>query len=128
MKRLLFIMGIALLSWACAPGKESSRKVVVAKDADDTTEYRIRIDDLQFNQWYLVNYSPAKDRTNEYYRTRNDIAVSNWNEYYRVNKFGRVIWFRIDYWPNIDYGINVNRMLYWYFRYIEENYRISLFT
>lgn len=33
----------------------------------------------------------------------------------------------IEYQSNVDYGIEVNRKLYWYFLYITENYKIRLF-
>lgn len=33
----------------------------------------------------------------------------------------------IDYRPNIDYGIEVNRKLFWYFKYVKSKYGINLF-
>jgi hypothetical protein len=33
----------------------------------------------------------------------------------------------INYQPQIDYGIDVNRKLYWYFRFVEDYYGIRLF-
>ena len=124
----VFIIGIlALMVWACSPAKESSKSIILDKDKKDSTEYEILVSDIHFEQWYLTNFNEVKDRTNEYYRYKDLVAVTNWNDYYRENKYSRVIDCRIDYWPNIDYGIEVNRKLYWYFKFVEEYYKISLF-
>ena len=128
MKLGFFIGILAVLVWACTPVKEVSKtSAKLTQDSIDSTEYDILIIDFQFDQWYLINYSPAKDHSNDYYRTKNLIAVANWNDYYRTDRYSRIIDSYIDYWPNIDYGIEVNRKLFWYFKYIKENYRIRLF-
>jgi hypothetical protein len=129
MHKLSLITGImALFFWACSPVKETAKtSATLSKNFQDSTEYEIHIIDPWFDQWYLINYSEAKDYTNEYYHNKNLIAVSNWNEYYRTGKYDLVIDSYIDYQPNIDYGIEVNRKLYWYFRYVREKYKIRLF-
>jgi len=53
--------------------------------------------------------------------------VANWNDYYRTGKHSQVIDSNINYQPNLDYGIEVNRKLYWYFKYVQEEYKIRLF-
>ncbi|MBV2245636.1 MAG: hypothetical protein KUL83_00600, partial [Lentimicrobium sp.] len=74
----------------------------------------------------LTRFSQAQDRSNSYYRSMNNLAVSNWNHYYNTNRYNRVINNHIAYNPAVDYGIEVNRRLYWYFKYIEESYRVPL--
>ncbi len=128
MLRSFFIGILALVIWACSPVKNASKTSAHLTQKDqDTTEYDIVIIDPGFDQWYMANFSPAQDRTNDYYRTRNIVAVGNWNDYYRMGKHGNVIDSYIDYRPDVDYGIEVNRKLYWYFRYIKNKYRIYLF-
>lgn len=128
MKRSFFIGIMALLIWACSPVKEAAKtSATLAKNSQDSTEYEILIIDPQFDQWYLVNYSPAKDYSNDYYRSKNQVAVASWNFFYREGKYPRVIESSIDCQSNIDYGLEVNRKLYWYFTYVENNYRIRLF-
>jgi hypothetical protein len=124
-----FIIGIMiLLVWACSPVKEASKTSArLAQNSEDTTKYEIQIIDIHFDQWYLLNFDPSKDHSNDYYRNKNLIAVANWNDYYRTNRYSQVIDSYIDYWSNIDYGIEVNRKLYWYFKYIKESYKIRLF-
>lgn len=92
----------------------------------DSTEYEILIIDPDFDRWYLLNYSPAKDHSQEYYRGKNHVAVINWNNYYRAGRYGRVIESLIDYQPTIDYGMEVDRKLYWYFTYVVSTYKIRL--
>ena len=128
MSRSFFIGILALMVWACSPVKTASKSsAILTQKEQDTTEYGIVIIDPGFDQWYLLNYSPAQDRSNDYYRTQNIIAVRNWNDYYRTGKYSRIIDSEIDYLPDVDYGIEVNRKLFWYFRYIKSEYRIYLF-
>ena len=129
MKSRFFIGMIALLIWGCSPVKEVSKtSATLNQTGQDSTEYEILIIDPNFDQWYLLNYSPAKDYSKEYYRGKNIVAIANWNDYYLRGKYGRVIDAAIDYRPNVDYGIEVDRKLYWYFRYVVSEYKIRLFN
>jgi hypothetical protein len=125
MKPSFLIIIMALMVWACSPAKKASNASVTL--TKDSVEYEISIIDPRFDQWYIINYSPAKDYSNEYYRSKNMIAVINWNDYYRSGKYSRVIDSYIDYQPNIDYGIEVNRKLFWYFKFVIDTYNIRLY-
>jgi hypothetical protein len=127
--KLGFFIGIMImLVWACSPAKDATKtSATLTQNSQDSTGYDILIIDPLFEQWYLINYSQAKDYSNEYYRSKNQIAVANWNDYYRTGQFPQVIDSYINYQPGIDYGIEVNRKLYWYFKYVKNNYRIRLF-
>jgi hypothetical protein len=128
MKLSILLFTFSLAFWACSPVRESSKSLAaLTQNCQDSTEYDIIIIDPEFDHWYLLNYSPAKDHLIDYYRSKNLIAVSTWNENYRAGRYDRVIDSYIDYWPQIDYGIEVNRKLYWYFEYFEDKYRIRLF-
>jgi len=108
------------------PSQKAGTQNKTAEIRKDSTEYEITIIDPDFEQWYLLNYSPAKDYSNEYYHSKNQFGVTSWNEYFMNGKYHRVIENTITYDYNTDYGIEVNRKLYWYFRFIEEKYRIRL--
>jgi hypothetical protein len=128
MKPLYFIAVIALLAWACSPVKEASKtSATVALSSQDSTEYEIYINDPGFDLWYQLNYSEPKDHSNDYYRSKNLVAVPRWNDYYRQGRSIDAIDSYIDYQPQIDYGIEVNRKLFWYFKYVAEKYKIQLF-
>jgi len=123
-----FFIGItALMIWGCSPVKQASKtSAKLEHAAQDSTEYEIRIIDPQFDQWYIINYSPAKDYSKEYYRSKNFVGVTNWNNYYTSGRYNRIIISLLDYRPDVDYGIDVDRKLYWYFRYIESECGIPL--
>lgn len=128
MKPGLLIGFMILLVWACSTVKENVKtSASLTQSSQDSTEYEIYIDDLHFDQWYLLNYSEAKDHANDYYRGKNLVAVSNWNDYYHKGRNSAIIDSYINYEPAIDYGIEVNRKLYWYFKYIKDNYGINFF-
>jgi len=129
MKTRFFIGMIVLLIRGCSPvTKLSKTSATLTQSSQDNTEYEIQIIDPQFDQWYILNYSPAKDYSKEYYRGQNLVGVTNWNNYYNSGQYSRVIESLIDYRPNIDYGIEVDRKLYWYFKYIESEFKIRLFN
>ncbi len=128
MKPLIYLGIIAMLIMACAPAKKASKTSAEIKSAGpDSTEYEVIISDIHFDQWYLLNYSDAKDRNNEYYRSKNITAVYNWNDLYRRGRYIDAIDSWINYEPHIDYGIEVNRKRYWYFKFVEDYYGIKLF-
>lgn len=127
MKNLIIPMFCLLLAWACTPTQKTGSSDKRTSITIDSTEYEITIIDNDFNLWYQLNYSPAKEYSNEYYRNKNQIGVSNWNYYYNRGRYHRVIENYLYYDNAVDYGIEVNRKLYWYFKFIEETYRIRLF-
>lgn len=129
MKPGFFIGLTVLLLGSCSSVKHTSKtSAALEQTGKDSTEYEIRIIDNNFDQWYNLNYSPAVDHTNEYYRAKNLIGVTNWNDFYTSGKYRNFIDFLIDYRPDVDYGMEVNRKLYWYFRFIVSTYKIPLFN
>ena len=129
MKTRFFIGMIALLILGCSSAKKVSKtSATLTQTSQDSTEYEIQIIDPQFDQWYVINYSPAKDHSKEYYRGQNLVGMTNWNLYYNAGKYSRIIESIIDYRPDIDYGIEVDRKLYWYFKYIQSECGIPLFN
>jgi hypothetical protein len=120
---------IAFFACAWAPARvEAQHSGPLAHKSQDSTQYEITIIDPLFDDWYLKNFNMAEDRTDMYYRSQDLIAVMNWNYYFHTGRYYNVIESYIDYQPNIDYGINVNRKLFWYFKYIKETYGIPLFS
>ncbi len=126
MKKMLIFYLLGLALWGCTSPKntvntaQAEHKIMI-----DSSDYDIIIDP-EFDRWYQLYYSPGQDRSNEYYTSKNVFAVSRWNDYYLRGKFRRVIGADINYNPTIDYGLDVNRKLYWYFKYIQETYRVPL--
>jgi hypothetical protein len=119
-------MFVLLVAWSCSPSQKavSSGKKPIIKI--DSTEYEIIVIDPEFDHWYLLNFSITKDRSNEYYRSKNQLGVNNWNDYFIRNLYPNLIDSSIVYDFSVDYGIDVNRTLYWYFKYYEDTFGIRL--
>lgn len=127
MKKLIIPTLILLIAWSCSISQKAASSAKNSAIVIDTTQYDITIIDPGFDQWYFFRYSQAKDLSNEIYKSKNLFAVSNWNNYYLRGRYASVINNHLFYDNTTDYGIEVNRKLYWYFVYIEETYRIPLF-
>ncbi|MBW7846475.1 MAG: hypothetical protein H3C41_00135 [Bacteroidales bacterium] len=130
MKTILLFFVLLALTVSCQSTKKTTTiptpaSTEISVEAD-SLHHEILILDPEFDRWYLSRFSPAADRSNEFYLSMNRLGISNWNHYYNTGRYQRVISNYIDYQPFTDYGIEVNRKLYWYFSYIEEKFRIPL--
>jgi hypothetical protein len=96
--------------------------------ASDSSEYELVVFDPQFETWFLTNYSPAKDHSNEYYQSWNNQYVTDWNYHYMAGHYPRIFENYIDYDDRANYGIDLNRKLYYYFRYVESFLKVPILT
>ena len=126
MKKLIFPFFLLLVVWSCSPAQKTGSSDKHPKIINDSTEYEITIIDPQFDNWYLMNFSAAKDYSNEFYRSKNQVGVLTWNDFYTRNRYHRVIENYIIFDNSADYGIEVNRKLYWYFKYVEDTFGVNL--
>jgi hypothetical protein len=123
--RLVFVM---FLVWACTSAHHSSVSVKADKaDLRDSTEYDLLIIDPEFDLWYELHFSPALDKTNDTYQAYNSRAVSNWNYYFTTGRYSRIVESYIDYRTSVVYDLELNRRLYWYFKYVEDSFNLNLF-
>jgi len=95
--------------------------------ATDSIEYEIIIFDSGFQSWLITNAKPMSYHTNEYYQNKNLMLVAEWNNRVRTNRYRPPYEYEIEYSPLVDYGLEVNYQLYWYFRYMEQKFGFSLF-
>ena len=63
-----------------------------------------------------------------YLQNKNRIYVSVWNSRVQNSqKYNSTIYENIiQYEPNVDYGLEVNYKLYWYFKFAEQKYKMRL--
>ncbi|MCG2461992.1 DUF6146 family protein [Flavobacteriaceae bacterium F89] len=98
------------------------------KIVNDSTEYEIIIIDPGFDLWLRSIAKPEWYYTQSYMENRNRIYVAEWN--YRVTQPQRydsnLYEMQINYNPNIDYGLEVNYKLYYYFIYFQRKYNQRL--
>lgn len=137
MKSLIYILLIVSCLIGCnaaktIPSNKQELNSNVANDtvviANDSLEYQIIIIEPGFNSW-LASYSkPRGYYSQDYLENRNHIYVTAWNnrvlqpQTYNRNLFQM----SIDYQRNIDYGYEVNYLLYNYFIYFQLTYKQQL--
>ncbi|AWI26602.1 DUF6146 family protein [Flavobacterium pallidum] len=138
MKKTAFIMLLlSSLMIACmaskngvpgAPGKDATMAVNdTIRIANDKLEYEIIIIDPGFSSWFNSYAKPRNYYSQPYLEARNSTWVSAWN--IRASsplQYGNLYGMRIDYDSNIDYGYEVNYMLYNYLTYFQIVNKVQL--
>ena len=141
MKNLLYAAMVILFVIGCSTTKsnfETSGKTSVAKKtptkndtiriANDSLEYEVIIIDPGFNIWLNSVARPRGFYSQSVLENRNIFFVSEYNrrvlEPFRYNP--SLYEMRIDYQSNINYGYEVNYLLYNYFMYFQREYRQKL--
>jgi len=107
------------------PGPASDTLLI---SSGDTTEYEILIIETGYENWMLTNAKPKWFYTNDYYRNKNQFYVIYWNNRVIETMHKPPFEEMIDYNPTIDFGLDVNYKLYWYFKFIEYKYKVDLYN
>ena len=136
MKNFITFIIIALLIISCSSTKDASSKKEatssVAKNdtvriANDELEYEVIIIDPGFSSWLASRARPRNHYSQSYMETRNRVWVTNWN--INVNSSSRnrgLFEMSINYDNNIDYGYEVNYLLFNYLTYFQITNNIQL--
>jgi hypothetical protein len=94
--------------------------------ANDSIEYEIIIIEPGFNAW-LITQPPKGYYGLTYLETRNRQYVVEYNNRVYAPGYNKNLYFQqINYDPNISYGLEVNYLLYNYFKYFETTYNQRL--
>jgi len=136
MKTMLFVLVISLLIFSCKSSDKTTSSIdKLSADVQSDTivienenlEYKIIIIDIGFDPW-LRTQKPMTYYTDSYLSTRNKFLVNEWNRrVYLPGVYNPQIYEQlIDYEPNIDYGLEVNYMLFMYFEFIQKKYNQRL--
>lgn len=127
---ILFVAVIAICS--CGTNKkiavnQSDNRVSFSNPEEDSIEYEILIIDPGFEIWFITNRKPIWYHEQFYLENWNIRYVSAWNEkvmnvrfqlQYPRNPFEQII----NYQAFVDYGIDVNHKLFYYFKYVENTW------
>ena len=95
--------------------------------ANDELQYEVIIIDAGFNSWMAGNARPRNYYSQSYLEARNRAWVNEWN--LRVNqpqRYGNMFEMPIDYQYGIDYGYEVNYLLYYYLTYFQLTNNVHL--
>ncbi|TDE28843.1 hypothetical protein E0I61_10650 [Flavobacterium ranwuense] len=132
---IIFILFCAFLG--CTTSKSnfpSNEKSVAAQGdtiriANDALEYEVIIIDAGFSTWLNSRAYQRGYHSQSYLENKNQLYVSEWNSRvlqpmrYDSNLYEMTI----NYDPNIDYGYEVNYLIYNYMIYFQNTYKQKLF-
>jgi len=128
MKTILSALFGMLFLFSCS---SSSRMMTVPDEnlveiEKNKDEYELIVMDPGFDSWFITTWSPAKDRSLSYYNSWNQRYVTAWN--YKATRPLTSKYFEniIMYDPTVDYGIELERKLYYYFRYVDTKLGIPI--
>lgn len=116
-----------LLITACATTKlpAADKNTTAVKDADtirianEELEYEIIIIDPGFTGW-LSRAQPRGYYKQPYLETKNQMWVNEWNiRFSQPQRYNGLYEMKIDYSPTINYGYEVNYLLYNYLVYFQ---------
>jgi len=93
---------------------------------NDSTQYELIILDPAFENWFISNQRPKWYHENTYYRSKILFYATDWNNRVLQNMHREPYDWEIPVDPKVDYGIEINWKLYWYFKYLEETLGIRL--
>ena len=97
--------------------------------ANKELEYEVIIIDPGFNTWLVSRAYPRKYHSQSFMEIKNQLYVSEWNsrvlqpQRYDPNLYEMTI----NYNSNIDYGYEVNYLIYNYMVYFQNSYQQKLF-
>lgn len=138
MKKVIYILMITVFIFNCNSSKKTvthtDEKLDAIKQNDtvkivnEDIEYEIIIIEPGFNYWLASRAKPRDFYSQSYMENRNNLYVMEWNQ--RVlnpQRFNPSLYeLRIDYQQGIDYGYEVNYLLYNYFIYFQLTYNQRL--
>jgi hypothetical protein len=128
MRLTVFIILTALLLASCASQRKTTQ-VKISNEvttSEDSLEYELIIIDPGFETWFITTAKPVWFYSQNYLEGWNRQYVSAWNQQYTGGRNSRVFETYIDYQPNIDYGLDLNYRLFYYFQYVEKKLKIPI--
>lgn len=137
MKNSIYILLILLTILACKTTKSAvsnSEKFVAAKNdtiriANDSLQYEVIIIDAGFSTWLASRAYPRNYHSQSYLENKNRVYINEWNSRamqtmsYNPNLYGM----SINYDSNINYGYEVNYLIYNYMIYFQNTFNQKLF-
>lgn len=132
MKNLLYILLLGIFIYSCGASRDRnlrSEEIANAENdtvriANDSLEYEIIIIEPGFNLFINTYAKPEGYYSQDYLESKNQILVSEYNSRVRQPQFYNPNLYvnEINYDPNVDYGYEVNYLLYNYFVYFSRQY------
>lgn len=130
MKTYYLFIVVLFFMFSCGTKKTISDQPVSKNDtiriANDELEYEVIIIDPGFSGWLPSYARPRNYYTQNYMEQRNRIWVNQWNQNVLSGPRRDLFEMTIDYDSNIDYGYEVNYLLFNYLTYFQLTNNIQL--
>ena len=127
-RKLLLPLIILITIAACSVQKPIEKSSTAETATEDSTEYKMIVFDSGFETWYLMKDSPANTNNVEYYRNWNRQYVQAWNMKASSSRYGRFFASPINYDMQENYPIEIEKKLFYYFRYVEQELKIPILS
>lgn len=115
----------------CGTPKSATGQATAATNADTTSdtvriandelEYEVIIIDPGFNNWLQSRARPRGYYSQDFLENKNRLWVIEWNIRVTNPRYNHIYQMRIDYDPQIDYGYEVNYLIYNYLVYFQQS-------
>ncbi len=121
---IMFLLSLIYINGYSQKQKENSRLKADTVSVD-SLEYKLIILDPGFDSW-LATQLPENFYSKEYYEYWNRLCVTEWNQRYLTDHGSILYDSYIDYNDRVDYGLDLNYRLYYYFKYFEKTNDVRL--
>ncbi len=135
MKALISILVISLVLFSCNSGKTTiksdsysknqSTKTDTIRIANDELEYEILIIEIGFDSW-LETQPPMGHHGLSFLESKNRMFVLEYNNRVFKDRTRKLYEAEINYDSTVSYGLEVNYLLYNYFKYFQQKYKQKL--
>ncbi|WKD85928.1 hypothetical protein KCTC32516_01277 [Polaribacter huanghezhanensis] len=131
LKFYTFLIPFILLIVSCGSYQTKNNTTIKEQPvviANEALQYEIIIIDPGFTTFLNTQARSKEYYSESYLKNKNRLYVNVWNNRVRYpQRFNSNIYENaIDYQANIDYGLDVNYKLYWYFKFAEQKYKMKL--
>lgn len=137
MKNSVYIaIFISCMVWSCTTFKQSAPDIdgslAAKKDtvriANDSLQYEVIIIDDGFNYWLASKSYPRNYHSQSYLENKNQIYIDEWNRrVLQPQRYNPDLYeMSIDYDRSINYGYEVNYLIYNYMIYFQNTYKQKL--
>ncbi len=117
MKKVMYFFAFVILTglFSCGTTASTDKEHIKKTETNDSTEYELVVFDTGFETWFLQRSKPSWYHSKSFYKTWNQRFANEWNARVRTGKQGYDT--EINYNPTIDYGIELEHKLYYFFKY-----------
>jgi len=138
MKNYFYIVVVIFFAiWGCSSTKStfsSPEKTLAIKNdtiriANDSLQYEVIIIDPGYSYWLYSRAFPRGYHSQFYLENKNRTYITEWNNrVLQPQRFNSNLYeMTINYDPNIDYGYEVNYLIYNYMIYFQNTYKQKLY-